>query len=98
MIGGKWKLSILQILIFRGTRRFGELRREIDGVAQTTLTSLLSVPEKHGLFSMKVYPEAPPRVEYSATPDAMALQPALHAMHKWRADRDESHSTRRSQR
>jgi len=41
MIGGKWKLLILQILIFQGTKRFGELRKSIDGITQTMLTNQL---------------------------------------------------------
>lgn len=88
MIGGKWKLSILQVLIFRGTKRFGELRREIDGVTQTMLTSQLRALEKDGLVARKAYPEVPPRVEYSATPDALALQPMFRAMHNWWVERD----------
>lgn len=83
MVGGKWKLSILQILIFRGTRRFGELRREIDGVTQTMLTSQLRALESDGLVARKVFPEVPPRVEYSATADALALKPMFTAMHDW---------------
>ena len=90
MIGGKWKLSILQILIFRGTKRFGELRREIDGVTQTMLTSQLRALEKDGLVARKAYPEVPPRVEYSATPDALALQPMFRAMHSWWVERVET--------
>jgi len=83
MIGGKWKLSILQILIFRGTKRFGELRREIEGVTQTMLTSQLRDLEKDGLVERKVFAEVPPRVEYSATEDALALKPIFEAMHAW---------------
>lgn len=88
MIGGKWKLSILQILIFRGTKRFGELRKEIDGVTQTMLTNQLRALEQDGLVVRKAYPEVPPRVEYSATPDALALQPMFRAMHAWWVERD----------
>lgn len=88
MIGGKWKLSILQILIFRGTKRFGELRREIDGVTQTMLTSQLRALEQDGLVARTAYPEVPPRVEYSATPDALALQPMFNAMHAWWVGRE----------
>ncbi|MEP2473305.1 MAG: helix-turn-helix domain-containing protein [Paracoccaceae bacterium] len=88
MIGGKWKLTILQILIFRGTKRFGELRREIDGVTQTMLTNQLRALEGDGLVERKAYPEVPPRVEYSATPDAMALQPMFREMHAWWIERD----------
>ncbi|MEM7633157.1 MAG: helix-turn-helix domain-containing protein [Pseudomonadota bacterium] len=83
LIGGKWKLIILQILIFRGTKRFSELRRMIDGVTQTMLTSQLRALEKDGLVSRKIYAEVPPRVEYSATQRAMELQDMFHAMHTW---------------
>ena len=88
MIGGKWKLSILQILIFRGTKRFGELRRELDGVTQTMLTNQLRALEKDGLVSRKVFPEVPPRVEYSATRDALDLKPVFEAMHHWWVERE----------
>jgi len=87
MIGGKWKLSILQILIFEGTKRFGELRRELDGITQTMLTKQLRALEADGLVSRRVYAEVPPRVEYSATEDALALTPAFEAMHRWWVER-----------
>lgn len=83
LIGGKWKLIVLQILIFKGTKRFNELRRMIDGITQTMLTSQLRALEKDGFVSRKVYAEVPPRVEYSATPRAIALTDMFHAMHKW---------------
>ena len=83
LIGGKWKLIVLQILIFRGTKRFSELRRMIDGITQTMLTSQLRSLEKDGLVSRKVYAEVPPRVEYTATKRAIALTKMFHAMHEW---------------
>ncbi|SMR81241.1 transcriptional regulator, HxlR family [Aliiroseovarius halocynthiae] len=83
LIGGKWKLIVLQILIFRGTKRFNELKRMIDGVTQTMLTNQLRALEKDGLVNRKVYAEVPPRVEYSATPKAMALTDMFRAMHAW---------------
>lgn len=86
MIGGKWKLSILQILIFHGTKRFGELQRELEGITQTMLTKQLRSLEDDGLVERKVYAEVPPRVEYSATPDAMALRTMFQTMHQWWVD------------
>lgn len=83
LIGGKWKLIVLQILIFQGTKRFNELRRMIDGITQTMLTSQLRALEKDGLVHRKVYAEVPPRVEYSATPRAVALTDMFQALHKW---------------
>ena len=87
MIGGKWKLLILQILIFHGTKRFGELRRRIDGITQTMLTSQLRALEADGLVSRKVYAEVPPRVEYSATEDGLRLEPVFKSMHRWWEER-----------
>ncbi len=83
LIGGKWKLIILQILIFRGMKRFNELRRMIDGVTQTMLTKQLRALESDGLVKRKIYPEVPPRVEYTATKRAHELQDMFMAMHDW---------------
>lgn len=83
MIGGKWKLWILKTLIFEGTHRFGELRRKVEGITQTMLTAQLRALEKDGLVARQVYAEVPPRVEYSATPDALGLVPMFTSMHEW---------------
>lgn len=83
LIGGKWKLIILQILIFRGMKRFNELRRMIDGVTQTMLTKQLRALEEDGLVERRVYAEVPPRVEYRATERACDLQDMFLAMHAW---------------
>jgi len=83
LIGGKWKLIILQILIFQGTRRFGELKKTIQGITQTMLTSQLRALERDGLVNRKVYPEVPPKVEYSATQRARDLEDMFQAMHAW---------------
>ncbi|MBX2820290.1 MAG: helix-turn-helix transcriptional regulator [Rhodothermaceae bacterium] len=83
MIGGKWKLRILQILIFQGTKRFGELRRQVAGITQTMLTKQLRALEDDGLISRKVYAEVPPRVEYSPTNSGMDLMKMFEAMHQW---------------
>ena len=83
LIGGKWKLIILQILIFQGMKRFGELRKLIDGVTQTMLTNQLRALERDGLVKRKIYPEVPPRVEYSATQRAIDLKQMFQAMHQW---------------
>lgn len=88
MIGGKWKLLILKTLIFKGTKRFGALRREIDGITQTMLTQQLRVLEADGLVTRKVFAEVPPRVEYTASADGMALRPVFEAMHQWWLERN----------
>jgi len=83
LIGGKWKLIILQILIFQGMKRFNALRKQIDGVTQTMLTNQLRALERDGLVNRKVYAEVPPRVEYTATERALDLEPMFQAMHAW---------------
>ena len=81
LIGGKWKLIVLQILIFHRIHRFNELRRKIEGVAQAMLTKQLRALEEDGLISRKIYAEVPPRVEYSATQKAKDLSEMFEAMH-----------------
>ncbi len=83
LIGGKWKLVVLQILIFGGTHRFNELRRKIDGISQAMLTNQLRALEKDRLVLRKVYAEVPPRVEYTATQKSMALIKMFKEMHLW---------------
>ena len=83
LIGGKWKLIILQILIFKGTKRFNEMRRMIPGVTQTMLTNQLRALERDGLVTRKVYAEVPPKVEYTATQRALDLEEMFHAIHNW---------------
>lgn len=83
LIGGKWKLIILQILIFQGMKRFNELRRLLGTITQTMLTNQLRALEADGLVSRKVYAEVPPRVEYTATQRAKDLEPMFMEMHNW---------------
>ncbi len=82
LLGSKWKLLILREL-FKGTRRFGELSRAVPDISQKMLTQQLRQMEGDGLVGRKIYPEVPPRVEYSLTGIGMSLQPVLDAMHKW---------------
>ena len=99
LIGGKWKLIILQILIFQGMKRFNELRRQIKGITQTMLTNQLRALERDGLVHRKVYAEVPPRVEYTATQRALDLEEMFHAMHAWwlKSEQESGHRERRGE-
>src|SRR5437763_15262201 len=82
VIAGRWKVLILWHL-FDGTKRFSELRRCLPGVTQKMLTQQLREMERDGIVGRRVYPEVPPRVEYSLTPAGRTLRPVVDAMCKW---------------
>lgn len=82
LIGGKWTLLILRDL-FVGTKRFGELRTSLAGVSPKTLTDKLRELESDGLVQRQIYPEVPPRVEYSLTARGRSLQKIFDAMQEW---------------
>jgi DNA-binding HxlR family transcriptional regulator len=82
VIGGKWKIVIL-CWLRQGTHRFGELRRQIPGVSERMLTQQLRELERDGVVRREVYPEVPPRVEYSLTPFGETLRPVMDLLNKW---------------
>ena len=82
LISDKWKVLILRDLM-PGTKRFGELMRSLRGVSQKVLTAQLRQMEDSGLLTRTVYPEVPPRVEYSLTELGRNLKPVLDAMQQW---------------
>ncbi len=82
LIGDKWKVLILRDLM-PGTKRFGELKKSIGSVSQKVLTAQLRDMESNGLVTRTVYPEVPPRVEYSLTALGRSLKPILDAMWNW---------------
>lgn len=82
VIGGKWTLLILRDL-FEDTRRFGELRVSLTGISPKTLTEKLRELEQAGIIKRKIYPEVPPRVEYSLTKRGQNLEKIFNAMKEW---------------
>ena len=82
VIGGKWKGLVLYHLL-DGKKRFNELRRLIPSVTQRIITLQLRELEKDGLIIRSVYPEVPPRVEYSLTECGKALENILHELRDW---------------
>lgn len=85
LISDQWKVLILRDLI-PGTKRFGELKKSIGNVSQKVLTAQLRQMEDSGLLTRMVYPEVPPRVEYTLTDLGRSLKPILDAMWTWGAN------------
>ncbi len=83
LIGHKWKVLILRNLFNNGTQRFSDLSRGISRISQKMLTQQLRQMEADGLIYRKVYPEVPPKVEYSLTVLGKSLKPILDEMNRW---------------
>jgi DNA-binding HxlR family transcriptional regulator len=82
IIGGKWKGVILYHPLSE-TMRFNQLRRLMPEVTQRMLTRQLRELEADNIISRKVYPEVPPKVEYSMTEYGKTLAPIIHALKEW---------------
>ena len=81
-IADKWSLLIICVLA-DGVRRFGELRREIDGISQRMLTLTLRQLEREGLVTRTVFPVVPPRVDYELTQLGSTLLDTIQELVAW---------------
>ena len=81
LLQGKWAILILHALN-EGTKRFNELERDIQ-ITHATLSSQLKYMEMEGLVHRTVYPEVPPRVEYSLTAMGRRFAPVLDSIQVW---------------
>lgn len=82
LIGSKWKLLILRNLLARPWR-FNELKKNLEGISQKVLTDSLRSLEEDGIVTRTVYPEVPPRVEYSLSELGDSMRPIISAMEQW---------------
>jgi DNA-binding HxlR family transcriptional regulator len=82
LIGSKWKLLIIRNLRQRPWR-FNELKKDLEGISQKVLTDSLRSMEEDGLVIRTVYPEVPPRVEYSLSDLGKSLNPLFDFMVEW---------------
>lgn len=89
MLEGRWKLRILFQLFGGKVRRFSELEKAIPAVTQKMLAQQLRQLEKDGIVHREVYPEVPPKVEYSLTEWGQSLCPALDALLIWASGKRE---------
>ncbi len=81
-VGDKWSMLIVMILS-GGSKRFSELKREIDGISQRMLTLSLRGLERDGLVTRTVTPTIPPRVDYELTELGVSLRRPVKALGDW---------------
>lgn len=81
-IANKWACLIISTLE-HDTKRFGELRRQLDGITQKSLTQTLRVLERDGMVVRDVYPTIPPRVEYSLSPLGHSVAALMEGIKLW---------------
>ncbi|MDF2651869.1 MAG: transcriptional regulator [Paenibacillus sp.] len=84
-IVGKWKPIIIHHLLQGKPLRFNELRRLLPDITQRMLTLHLRELEEEEIITRVVYPQIPPKVEYSITEYGMSLTPIIEALHQWGA-------------
>ncbi|HEY4303770.1 MAG TPA: helix-turn-helix domain-containing protein [Gemmatimonadaceae bacterium] len=82
-VGDRWSVYVIFTLDAEGTLRFSELMQRIDGVSQRMLTVTLRGLERDGLVERTIYPEVPPRVEYSLTPLGGTLRKIVRDLMNW---------------
>ena len=93
LIGSIWKILIMRNLLMR-TWRFNELKKDLDGISQKVLTESLRSMDEDGLITRTVYPEVPPRVEYSLTELGESMRPILNVMADWGSNYKRSFDTK----
>lgn len=82
VLADKWTMITVYTLA-QGTKRFGQLQREIGGISQRMLTQTLRDLERDGIVKRTVYPVVPPKVDYCLTPLGETLIEALTAVCHW---------------
>jgi DNA-binding HxlR family transcriptional regulator len=82
LLSGRWRALILYYLS-KGPQRFNELKRSNAGISQQMLTRELRALENAGVISRTVYPQVPPRVDYSLTASGERLMPIIDALSDW---------------
>jgi len=84
IIGYKWNLVIIWALKDK-TLRYTEMQKSLGNVNSKTLTKHLRILEENNIITRSVYPEVPPRVEYSLTQYGRAFLPIFDEIHEWGA-------------
>ena len=82
VLNGKWKASLIYA-ICEQIKRPSELQKAMPGATKRVLNLQLKQLEEHGIIAKKIYPQLPPKVEYSLTPLGESLMPLIDAMNHW---------------
>lgn len=82
-VADKWTMLILELLEEKGTLRFTQIGRAVDGISQKMLTQTLRQMERDGLLTRTVHPVVPPRVDYALTPLGNSLSAAFCGVWVW---------------
>ena len=85
-VGDKWSMLVLFMLENNDSQRFKELQRNIPDISQKMLTATLKMLEGDGLIHREVFPEIPPRVEYSLTEKGKSLLPLIDNLLSWASE------------
>ena len=83
ILSGKWKLRILRNLYIKKVVRFNELQRNLGNITTKTLTEQLRELEDKKMIKRTIYPEIPPKVEYSLTEIGSSIEPVLKTLCDW---------------
>src|SRR5213075_609063 len=86
-VGDTWSVYVIHVLGAGKTLRFNEVRREVDGISQRMLTVTLRGLERDGLVTRSIFPEVPPRVEYTLTPLGVTLRQYIRGLVAWAGER-----------
>ena len=82
-VADKWTMLILELLEEKGTLRFTQIGRQVEGISQKMLTQTLRQMERDGLLTRTVHPVVPPRVDYALTPLGNSLSAAFCGVWVW---------------
>jgi len=83
ILGGKWKIEILYYIGMQNVRRFGELRRHVGDITESSLTKQLRELEADGFINRYDFKEVPPHVEYTLTELGESFMSVLETIKQW---------------
>ena len=84
-LADKWTLLLIYALA-QGTKRYSELQRQIVGISPKMLTQTLRSLEENGYVEREIFPEVPPRVEYSLTELGVSFVQPVAVLYQWAQD------------